>query len=552
MITYTQDSAPLRLHSLLGKDALIPISVRGDEGINRLFAYTIEAVAPDGKSVAIDKLLGTDALLEIRLPTGPARYIHGDIHAVSHTVSRGPLRRFNVDIRPSLARLARVRRSRVFHNLDLLEIFRQVTKGVCSITFELHRPIASAVNLVTQYRETDLEFFMRLCGETGLAWFWRHTEKGHELVLTSRTSLASTGGTIAFDPTEGITESRPRIWSWSVTGKQVARHAEILDTHFQWFGLPLQAEGRTDGTIKAGSTEYRLGTFTAPSQEDALGQARLIDSVGINRENVPQGMDQVQDRLESAAKWAAQGMASEAVTAIAEGNCPHLQPGQSVNIASLPEWEGDWIVTGMAHDIRISDGNLTSNQTTLECRVGLRLAPIALEQFPWPPLPKPNVGGVLTAVVTGPEGLETFVDPFGRVKVQYLWDREARGLGDDSFWIRVSQNWAGKGYGTFFWPRIGNEVVVAFENGDPDRPIVVGSVYNSHTGTPLALPGMALVQGLRTRLQGSQAGEKAHSLLFSDDPSEPIVHLKSNTMFLVHQRREQQNSSTDTQFNIRG
>ena len=94
--------------------------------------------------------------------------------------------------------------------------------------------------------------------------------------------------------------------------------------------------------------------------------------------------------------------------------------------------------------------------------------------------------------------------------------------------------------------------MVAFENGDPDRPIVIGSVYNSQTGTPLALPALALVQGLRTRLKGSAPGQMAHSLVFSDDPSEPIVHLKSNTMFLVHQKREQQNSSPDTQFNIRG
>jgi type VI secretion system secreted protein VgrG len=143
--------------------------------------------------------------------------------------------------------------------------------------------------------------------------------------------------------------------------------------------------------------------------------------------------------------------------------------------------------------------------------------PDALRYRPQRITPKPVISGMQTAVVVGPSGEEIFVDKYGRVKVQFHWDREGKMNADSSCWLRVAQVWAGKGWGAFFWPRIGHEVVVHFEEGDPDQPIITGSVYNSDNMPPFKLPLRKKTGGIKSASFTGSSKENFNGIVFFDE-----------------------------------
>jgi type VI secretion system secreted protein VgrG len=169
-------------------------------------------------------------------------------------------------------------------------------------------------------------------------------------------------------------------------------------------------------------------------------------------------------------------------------------------------------------------------------RCEFEAAPLSVPQKPWPPVPKPVVGSVETAIVVGPPGQEANLDCYGRAQVRFWWQPPGDGP-QSSCWIRVAQFWAGQGYGSFFWPRCGHEVVVAFEHGDPDRPIIVGSVYNSGNTVPYSMPGNTYLSGIRTKTQGGESAENCHKFTLSDVPGSEIINIHAESMLVANQEK---------------
>ena len=555
MTTFTQKGSPLVVSTTLDPDLLLATGITGREELNRGFEFTVNLVAKKGSPIPFDKILGQPMGLRFQRPckddSFPERLFHGVVFEFRKHSQDQVFDHYSAIIRPRLHLLGLTKRSRVFQDIGAREILTGLLSTVGGGDFRVFGDLRHRKYCV-QYQETDLEFFRRICGEEGLSFFWIHEKHDHPLVITNRTSLAQSLGKVEFNATLGGPPTHPVITEWTLAQRLTASGVEVNDTHFQLFGSPLEGASRIPQKIDVGTATHELDLTGRFTREDTQSSIRDQDGVTPSGGSDPQAFSRVYEQLEQGARQGSRGLASQAIRANGEGLCPHLLPGYAFELVGQGEQNGGWLVVAMEHQVRMEGAYWAGEEIRLEARHQIEAAPVALDQAPWPPAPKPKVGGVLTATVTGPEGRETFVDEYGRVQLRFHWEIDDSTQSATSCWVRVSQSWAGKGYGTFFWPRIGNEVVVAFENGDPDRPIVVGSLYNSQTGTPLELPALALVQGLRTRLKGSAPGQMAHSLVFSDDPSEPIVHLKSNTMFLVHQKREQQNSSPDTQFNIRG
>lgn len=555
MITFTQNGSPLLVSTTLEPDLLLATGIVGREELSRGFEFTVTLVAKKGSTIPFDKILGQPMGVRFQRPckddSFPERLFHGVVFEFRKHSQDRLFDHYTAIIRPRLHLLGLTKRSRVFQEMGAREILAQLLATVGGCEFKVFEDLRHRKYCV-QYQETDLEFFQRICSEEGLSFFWIHEKRDHRLVITNRTSMAQSLGKVEFNPSLGGPPVTPVLTGWSLSQRLTASGVGVNDTHFQLFGSPLESASRIPQKINVGRVSHDLDLSGRFTREDTQSNIRDRDGVTSSGGSDPQAFSTVYDQLEHGARLSARALVSNAIRAIGEGLCPHLVPGHAFELADQGDQDGDWLVVSMEHQVRMEGAYWAGEELRLEARHQIEAAPIALEQAPWPPAPKPKVGGVLTATVTGPEGRETFVDEYGRVQLRFHWEEDDSTQSATSCWVRVAQSWAGKGYGTFFWPRIGNEVVVAFENGDPDRPIVVGSLYNSQTGTPLELPALALVQGLRTRLKGSAPGKMAHSLVFSDDPSEPIVHLKSNTMFLVHQKREQQNSSPDTQFNLRG
>ena len=143
---------------------------------------------------------------------------------------------------------------------------------------------------------------------------------------------------------------------------------------------------------------------------------------------------------------------------------------------------------------------------------------------------------MLTAIVIGPANSEMNLDQYGRVQVRFWWDREDS---TTSCWIRVAQSWAGNRWGACFWPRVGHEVVVSFENGDPDRPIIVGSVYNSVNMPPYSLPSNQYIAGWKSLTEGGDPTKNFHQILMSDEKGAEVVHIHAESVFIAHQENQQ-------------
>jgi type VI secretion system secreted protein VgrG len=290
----------------------------------------------------------------------------------------------------------------------------------------------------------------------------------------------------------------------------------------------------------------------APWQEDSQSAARFFDGIKPSGENDSAALGNIHPAQNRQAKILATGAAAGAVRAQGKGNAFFLTPGCAFQLKYHPQQEGEWLVVATTLSFTV-DGQFWAGEPAAT-RVDARLeaAPLSLAQAPWPPRPRPTVGGVHTAVVTGPQGAETFVDAYGRIKVHFGFDRDGPMDGNSSCWVRVAQVWAGKNYGAAFWPRVGHEVVVAFEGGDPDRPIVTGSVYNATNMPPFELPSQVYISGFKTLTQGGDSTKNYHLLLLSDARGQEVILFHAEGMVVTQQESQQVNRQPKSNISMTG
>jgi hypothetical protein len=227
-----------------------------------------------------------------------------------------------------------------------------------------------------------------------------------------------------------------------------------------------------------------------------------------------------------------QEQAAASVLVHGSSNVRNLVSGHKFTLERHFDGDGPWVLHQIEHvaseaaDVRSGRGGF-SYENHFSC------FPAALPFRPPRGTPRPTIVGTQTAVVVGPPGEEIFCDKYGRVKVQFPWDREGKKDVDSSCWVRVAQPWAGKRWGTFFWPRIGNEVVVTFEEGDPDRPLIVGSVYNAECMPPFVLPLRNQLAGIKSASVRGQAHENFNAIVLDDGKGREhlAIHSERNMTF---------------------
>src|SRR5215204_4872627 len=220
-----------------------------------------------------------------------------------------------------------------------------------------------------------------------------------------------------------------------------------------------------------------------------------------------------------------------ALTVHGAGDCRQFTAGHTFALTRHGNGDGRYVLTCVEHtayqvdDYRSGSGGEANYSNTFCC------IPVGLPYRPARTTAKPVIPGTQTAVVVGPKGQEIFTDKFGRVKVQFHWDRQGKNDADSSCWVRVAQVWAGKRWGAYFTPRIGQEVVVAFVEGDPDRPIVVGSVYNADMMPPYTLPDNMTQSGIKTRSTMNGGSENFNELRFEDKKGSEDIYFHAEKDF---------------------
>ncbi len=574
MPAFTQDNSPLKAFTVLEENTLLPVRLSGGETLGGTFEFTLDLVASAGSQVPFATLMGSAACAEVSLPGGGSRQYHGIVSSLSLLDSDSVLDHYRMVLAPRLSLLGLVKRSRIFQNATAVDIIRVLLEPAGGARFQLTGAPPSRVTCA-QYRETDLEFFLRLCSEEGFIHYWTHSLENHELVITDTTPEVPSVGTVPYDLTVGGTGDSTFIRSWILTQRQVPTAAQVGGSHMQVYGQSLAYEASAPSAVSAASISLTPSGNPGPWEEDGQSATRFFDAVNASGGEDTTAIANMYTAQERQAGIVAAAAASGSVRARAVGNCPQVTAGHAMELSGHPTQSGQWIAVSATHRLEVEGRYWAGEASTLVREWSADLAPLGLPQAHWPPRRRPRVGGVCTATVVGPPPMN--IDQYGRVQVAFPWDRGAAGqiaaaveseisstsggtasaaqtaaTTGRSCWVRVAQSWAGNGWGSCFWPRVGHEVVVAFEEGDVDRPVIVGSVYNSVNMPPYALPDNMYIAGWKSLTQGGDPSANFHQILMSDESDSPVVAIHSESVFVSNQESQQRMLRPNYDFDFQG
>ncbi len=553
MAEFSQQNTPLRVFTPLPENTLLATALRGREEMGGTYSFQVDLIAWPGTPIDFSRLLGAEARVRLSLPGGAFRTYSGIIAQFGQRDGDQVFDRYTMVLRPAIHQLALVRRSRIYHQQSAAQIIDKLLEPVFANStmktrnFAGHTPVRT---YCTQYRETDWDFLRRLSAESGVTWYWIHQPEVRTFKLTDNTSVGAPGlGTIHYAHSEGGTVHSTRIHGWQIDQSICQPGLEVLDHHFQVAGQEILGDAHPPETVRAGCLHLKPAKVHAPSQQDDMSSARFFDGVnpagGHDASALPTMFSAAPDQAEIGMRGAMAGT----VRAVAYGNCCQMAPGHSFTLAGHPNQDGEWVVVNTEHTVEVEGRFWAGEPCALRAEVRAECAPLSLRQAIWPVPPRPNIGGVLTGTVIGPAGQEIHLDKFGRVQVRFPWDRDNPST---SCWVRVAQSWAGHGWGACFWPRIGHEVVVAFENGDPDRPIVVGSVYNSDNMPPFPLPENRYIAGWKSLTEGGDPSKNFHQILMSDEKQGQVLHIHAEKTLIAQQESRQVSIRPNLDMTIQG
>lgn len=499
MPRFSQQNHPLQVTTPLGTDKLLAFDLSGSEAISQLYHFRLECYAHLEDSIDFDKLLGESISVRLEVPGKKYRFFSGICSRISQGSSDSEFTHYSLEVVPALWFLTKKRQSRIFQHKSVPDILKEVLQG---FSFQLSlQGTFEPRDYCVQYRETDFDFASRLMEEEGIYYYFKHDESGAKMVLGNSPSahdpIPHNEKVTLVDSGLSIDQNREHILELAKSQEVISGKITLWDHCFELPHRNLEATKANQATITVGAKSMKLvqAKSTNLEQYDYPGAyAQRFD--GINKGGGEQASELQKiftDNARTVGIRSQQEM-SRGISLAGASTCRRLVPGHKATFESIPDAkigkimqaDGQYVITQISHHCR-SD-NYRSNQGDSVYRNSFRCIPLALPFRPQRATPKPVIPGSQTAVVVGPTGQEIFTDKYGRVKVQFHWDRQGTKDADSSCWVRVATSWAGKGWGMLHIPRIGQEVVVDFLEGDPDQPIIVGSVWNAEQMPHYKLP----------------------------------------------------------------
>ena len=537
MPDYTQAERPLSITTPLGKDILLITRLRGQESISRLFNFQLDLLAEVASDIRFDKILGQTVTVEMHLLDGKKRYFNGLVTRFSQGAREERFIRYRAEIVPKIWLLSKKVRSRIFQHLTVPEIIHQVLTG-----FDVSHAIQGTYyqrDYCVQYRESDFDFISRLMEEEGIYYFFNHSNDTHQMKVTDipnqHPSVAGQTNVICDEVSGGEREDM-RITAWEKTQELRSGEYTLWDHSFELPGKNLQVKEKTIESVAVGKVTHKLnigGNDQLEIYDYPGGYAQRFDGIDPNGGTRPQDLKDVFRDSERTTRIRMEQEEVQTLALEGKSNCGNFNAGYKFNLERHFNGDGPYLLTRVEHDARMEGNYQTGEFDKFDYQNNFSCVPFALSYRPQRVTPRPVISGNQTATVVGPQGEELFTDKYGRVKVQFHWDREGKKDASSSCWIRVAQIWAGKGWGAFFWPRIGHEVVVIFEEGDPDQPIIVGSVYNAENMPWFELPKCNMFDGIKSSSVRGQAGKNYNALIFVDkkDQEHLSVHSERHMVF---------------------
>ena len=511
-MAYTQDGRLIAIHTPLGKDKLLLQKVEGVEGVSRLFHFLLDLRSEDDK-IDPAAIIGQPVTVTLTLADGSQRYVNGCVSRFAQGRRDLQLAHYRAEIVPWLWFLTRRADCRIFQKKTVPQIIEEVFSFLGFKDFQNNVEDGEPeLEYCVQYRETDFNFVSRLMEERGIFYFFKHEEKKHTLVLAnSPSAIKECPGRpeARFDDRSGaLYENDELITVWQADRELRPGRYGLADFNFTTPTTNLTVS--VDSTINVGGNKG-FEVFDYPGEY-------LTKSEG-------EGVAKIRMQEEEAAHFIATG----------ESNCRAFVPGYRFTLQHhhVRKMNVAYLLTEVRHVATVGAAFTAGDAEDSEQRYSNEFTciPYSVPYRPARVTQKPLIKGVQTAIVAGPSGEEIYTDKYGRVKVQFHWDRRGKHDENSSCWIRVSQPWAGKGWGTVSLPRAGQEVIVDFLEGDPDQPIIVGSVYNAQQMPPYALPGEKTKS--TTKSYSSKGGGGFNEIRFEDK--------KGSEQVFIHAERNQDN-----------
>ncbi|MGQ0540569.1 MAG: type VI secretion system tip protein TssI/VgrG [Blastocatellia bacterium] len=528
----TQDNRIMNISTPLGKDFLLISSFRAEEEISKLFTVEAELVHEETQQnspptvIDIQNILGKNVCIEVIQRDGTKRYFNGIVNRFSQGSRNVRFTSYRMEIVPQLWLLTQIRQSKIFQEMTVPDILRQVL-GAINFKIEVQGQFEKR-NFCVQYRETDFDFISRLMEEEGIFYYFEHTNQSHQMIIANTPSShrdCPTKSSIEFVSEVNEEEYVTTINQWVTDYNLQTGKVAMWDHHFE---LPTNKfDAKHPSRFNVGGNQ-QLEIYDYPG-----GYARKFDGIDKGGGERPADLQKIFPDKQKTVETVMRSLDTRHKTASGTSDCSSITPGYRFELKNHPirTSNGQYVITSVSHTCNQSPdyhsesevGNPYTN--AFDCLAHGAGAP------PFHPLqttPKPVVQGSQTATVVGPSGEEIFTDKYGRIKVQFHWDRFGSNDQGSSCWVRVSQNWAGKKWGTMFIPRIGMEVIIDFFEGDPDQPIAVGCVYNAETMPPYTLPDEKTKSTIKTN--SSPGGNGFNELRFEDKKgSEQIfIHAEKN------------------------
>jgi type VI secretion system secreted protein VgrG len=494
---YSQDHRLIAVDTPLGKDVLLLQELTGIEAISSLFSYELNLLAYENDSIVFKDIVGQKVTITLSLPDGTPRYINGYVSRFTQGGTDARLfTHYHAQVVPWLWFLTRQADCRIFQNLAVPDIISQVFNLFDFKDFRLSlKGSYPQLEYCVQYRETSFNFVSRLMEEFGIFYYFDHSTEGkHTMVLADQSSTlpACPSSPVSYDTQVGGLEDPEVISNWHV-GQEV-RTGKYTVTDYN-FITPSTSLLANDPTVVDLSASHPLELFDYP------------------------GLHTNKDQGDTVAKVRMQEEEAGYMVVSGEGNCRGLMSGYSFELKN--HYRGDqntnYVVTEVRHFASAGQSYTTAGTLGAETYSNhLTCIPASVTYRPPRITPKPFVQGPQPALVVGKAGEEIWVDKYGRVIVQFYWDRLGQKNENSSCWIRTSQPWAGGNWGAMWIPRIGQEVLVSFLEGDPDRPVITGRVYNANQMPPYTLPDYQTRSTFMSRSSKGGGSSNYNELRFED------------------------------------
>jgi type VI secretion system secreted protein VgrG len=495
------------IETTLGEDVLLLISFSGTEQLGRLFEYKLELASEDYQ-IKSESVVGQNVSIRLNLGNNGIRYFNGYVSHFTQLTSSGQLARYRATVVPWFWFLTRVADCRIFQEKTVPEIIQQIFRDRGFTDFEnglsgTYRTWEYCV----QYRETDFNFLSRLMEQEGIYYFFKHENDKHSLVLADSASAHGPYPEfeqLKYHPAEKGTTTEECISDWSV------------ETHLQPCSFALN-----DFDFK--NPKGDLQARTKVSRGHTSADFEIYDYPGQYAET-SHGEEYTKKRIEELqAQY-------EVITASSDSR--GICAGFNFSLTDHPrdDQNHEYLITSANYTIQ-GDDIFSTGAASNDCIFLCSFTAIKSSQpFRSPrTTPKPKVSGPQTAIVVGTSGEEIYTDEYGRVKVKFHWDRYSKADENSSCWIRVAQVWAGKNWGAIYTPRIGQEVIVDFLEGDPDKPIITGRVYNDQAKPPYEFPGNKTMSTLKSN--SSKGGEGFNEIRFEDKKGEEQIFIQAEKNF---------------------